>query len=198
MEFFSMKEIMTFMAVFFFLGIFIGWSFSQYKVSRLNAIRKKLELFQDVQKSFSENIDNVEHNINHELTHIFNNLKLNKYFSACVKLYFFFVFLIFVQIIFQIIFQFINFIFVLFKYYKDLIVRTPTNDTIDYQDMGFENDPSIFVVTNRFTITYGQEGYLSKANVLYDSNRTYIKFKLSSSDQNTSIPVCVLAFEKIE
>lgn len=88
-EFFTMKEIMTFMAVFFFLGIFIGWSFSQYKVSRLNAIRKRLEEFQDTQKKFSDNNENVQHNINHELTHIFKNLKLNKYFSACVKLYVF-------------------------------------------------------------------------------------------------------------
>lgn len=76
--------------------------------------------------------------------------------------------------------------------------RTPTNDTIDYQDMAFENEPSIFVVTNRFTITYGQEGYLTKTNVLYESNRTYIKFNLSLADQNTSIPVCVLAFEKTD
>lgn len=64
--------------------------------------------------------------------------------------------------------------------------------------MGFENDPSIFVITNRFTITYGQEGYLTKNNLMYDSNRTYIKFKLSSADQNISIPVCVLAFENTD
>ena len=61
--------------------------------------------------------------------------------------------------------------------------------------MGFENDPAIFVITNRFTITYGQEGYLTKTNTSYDPNRTYIKFKLKNADQNTSIPVCVLAFE---
>ena len=79
-----------------------------------------------------------------------------------------------------------------------LILRTPTNDIIDYQDMGFENDPNIYVITNRFTITYGQEGYLTKANTSYESNRTYIKFKLENADQNTSIPVCVLAFEKTD
>ena len=82
--------------------------------------------------------------------------------------------------------------------YQTTYNRTPTNDTIDYQDMGFENDPSIFVITNRFTITYGQEGYLTKNNLMYDSNRTYIKFKLSSADQNISIPVCVLAFENTD
>ena len=91
-----------------------------------------------------------------------------------------------------------SFILIQKKNEKILINSTPTNDTIDYQDMGFENDPSIFVITNRFTITYGQEGYLTKANTLYESNRTYIKFKLSSADQNTSIPVCVLAFENTE
>ena len=64
--------------------------------------------------------------------------------------------------------------------------------------MGFENDPSIFVITNRFTITYGNEGYLKKENIQFDSNRTYIKFQLSSANQNISIPICVLAFEKTE
>ena len=77
-------------------------------------------------------------------------------------------------------------------------IRTPTNDTIDYQDMGFENDPSIFIITNRFTITYGNDGYLKKDNIHAEPNRTYIKFLLSNTNQNISIPVCVLAFEKTE
>ena len=64
--------------------------------------------------------------------------------------------------------------------------------------MGFENVPSIFVITNRFTIIYGQEGYLSKSNISYNPTRTYIQFDMSLADENNSIPVCVLAFEKTE
>ena len=45
-----------------------------------------MEEFQEVQKGFADNIDQVQHQIDHELTHIFNNLKLNKYFSSCMKL----------------------------------------------------------------------------------------------------------------
>lgn len=34
-EFFSMKEIISYLAIFFSLGIFVGWSFSKYKILRL-------------------------------------------------------------------------------------------------------------------------------------------------------------------
>jgi len=44
-EFFSMKEIISYLAIFFSLGIFVGWSFSKYKILRLNSIDQKIEQF---------------------------------------------------------------------------------------------------------------------------------------------------------
>lgn len=51
-EFFSMKEIISYLAVFFTLGIFVGWSFSKYKIMRLNSIDQKIEQFDNHQNQY--------------------------------------------------------------------------------------------------------------------------------------------------
>ena len=74
--------------------------------------------------------------------------------------------------------------------------RTSDNQVIEFTDMKFENDPIVFVVTNRFGITYGMEGKLEKANLIHTYNKKKITFSLSQHDQEMILPVCILAYEK--
>lgn len=45
-EFFSLKEIISYLGIFFILGIFVGWSFSEYKIMRLKNINEKINSFE--------------------------------------------------------------------------------------------------------------------------------------------------------
>lgn len=41
-EFFSLREIIAYIAIFSILGIFIGWSFSKYKIIRIKNIDHRI------------------------------------------------------------------------------------------------------------------------------------------------------------
>ena len=69
-------------------------------------------------------------------------------------------------------------------------------NTIEFKDMNFEIVPNIFVVTNRFTITYGMDGELKKTIMLYSVYKERIVFKFALHDYEMKIPVCVLAYQE--
>ena len=85
-EFFSMKEIISYLAIFFSLGIFVGWSFSEYKILRLNNINTRIENFDSHQNKFQSQVSEIKGYMNHNLQLYFNNLKINKYFSKCLTI----------------------------------------------------------------------------------------------------------------
>lgn len=41
-ELFSMKEIISYLTIFFVLGIFVGWSFTKYKILKLKNIDSRI------------------------------------------------------------------------------------------------------------------------------------------------------------
>lgn len=82
-EFFSLKEILSYLGIFFALGIFVGWSFSEYKVQRLYSIKERIESFDSHQNKFQSQVSEIKEYMNHNLQLYFNNLKINKFFSKC-------------------------------------------------------------------------------------------------------------------
>jgi hypothetical protein len=86
LEFFTMKEIIGYLSLFFFLGIFIGWSFSQYKISRLENISLRIDNFDNHQRKYESEVNEIKTVLNNSLTSFLNNLKINKIFSKCLKI----------------------------------------------------------------------------------------------------------------
>lgn len=81
-----MKEIISYLGIFFVLGIFIGWSFSEYKILRLKNINTRIESFDNHQSKYQTQVNEIKEYMNHNLNLFFNNLKINKIFSKCQKI----------------------------------------------------------------------------------------------------------------
>ena len=81
-----MKEIISYLSLFFLLGIFIGWSFSQYKIERLQNISTRIENFDNHQRKYESEVNEIKQYMNNNLSSFFNNLKINKIFSKCLKI----------------------------------------------------------------------------------------------------------------
>lgn len=40
-----MKEIIAYLGIFFFLGTIVGWSYSEYKILRLESLKNKIDQY---------------------------------------------------------------------------------------------------------------------------------------------------------
>ena len=57
--------------------------------------------------------------------------------------------------------------------------------------------PEVFVISNRFYISYGDEGSLEKKNINYKATKNSIEFDIVADDKDkTGVPICYLAYEK--
>ena len=71
----------------------------------------------------------------------------------------------------------------------------PNGDKIELQP-AFDKTPEVFIVSNRFEITYGTEGVLQKKKVGYEAAKDSITFKYDTDVEDAGdVPICYIAVE---
>lgn len=81
-----MKEIIAYLGIFFFLGTIVGWSYSEYKILRLESLKNKIDQYQSEQESHKQQVEKIKSEIEETMTKKFQDLKMNKFFTVCQRI----------------------------------------------------------------------------------------------------------------
>ena len=83
------------------------------------------------------------------------------------------------------------------RFYADCM-RISANIKFVKFDTPFDYAPDVFIVSNRFLITYGDDGSLEKKKIEGFATSSDINFDIGDDDSTSEIPICFLAIEKAE